>query len=150
VTCGTCYKVQFTGSSYNGGDDPGSAALNGKVMIVMATNIGGDVSGDGQLDLLIPGGGTGALYGCDDTWGIAKGHQDLGADYGGLRSGCSGGLDGIKSCVAGKCQALFGSRGLDDMYDACMWYVNWFQAANNPNFRVETISCPSELSSVAK
>ncbi len=151
VTCGTCYKLQFTGSSHNGGSDPGSQALNGKTMIVMASNIGGDVSGNGQLDLLIPGGGTGALYGCDETWGgIQKGHPDLGADYGGLRSGCDGDLQGIKSCVANKCQQLFGTRGLDEMYDACMWYVNWFQAANNPNFKVEEIACPSELSSVAK
>ncbi len=150
MTCGTCYKIQFTGSSHNGGNDPGSQALNGKVMIVMASNIGNDVNNEGQLDLLIPGGGTGALYGCDETWGINKDNSDLGAVYGGLRSGCAGDLQGVKSCVANKCQQLFGTRGLDEMYDACMWYVNWFQAANNPNFKVEEISCPSELSSVAK
>lgn len=150
VTCGTCYKLQFTGSSHNGGNDPGSQALNGKTMIVMAANIGGDVNAEGQLDLLIPGGGTGALYGCDETWDIDKGHPDLGAEYGGLRSGCGGDLQGVKSCVAQKCETLFKNRNLDDMYEGCMWYVNWFQAANNPNFKVEEISCPSELSDVAK
>lgn len=150
VTCGTCYHIQFTGSSHNGGADPGSQALNGKTMIVMATNIGNDVSSDGQLDLLIPGGGVGANYGCDVAWGVSQGHGDLGAQYGGLRSGCSGDLNAIKTCVANKCQKLFESRGLDEMYDACMWYVDWFQAADNPNFRVETISCPSELTNVAK
>src|SRR5690606_27188384 len=103
-TCGTCYKIQFTGSSHNGGNDPGSAALSGKVMIVMATNIGGDVSGDGQLDLLIPGGGTGAAYGCDVAWGVTdKEHPDMGELYGGLRSDCnSGDLNSIKTCVANK------------------------------------------------
>lgn len=149
-TCGTCYHIEFTGSSHNGGNDPGSQALAGKTMIVMATNIGGDVSGDGQLDLLVPGGGTGAMYGCDVAWGVNQGSGELGATYGGLRSGCTGDLNGIKSCVTQKCESLFGSRGLTEMYDGCMWYANWFQSADNPNFKIETIECPSELTSVAK
>lgn len=150
VTCGTCYKIQFTGTSFNAGDDPGSQALNGKVMIVMATNIGGDVNANGQLDLLLPGGGTGAFYGCDETWGITdSSHPDLGANQGGIRVGCQGDLESVKTCVRNRCQTLFGSRGLDDMYDGCMWYADWFEAADNPNFRVETISCPSELTSIA-
>lgn len=119
-------------------------------MIVMATNIGDDVSGNGQLDLLIPGGGTGARYGCDAAWGVSSGSQELGAKYGGLRSGCSGNLDSIKGCVASKCKSLFQNRDLDEMYDACMWYVDWFQAADNPSFRFETIECPAELTSSAK
>ncbi len=149
VACGTCYQLQFTGSSHNGGNDPGSQALKDKVMIVMAANIGGDVSSGGQLDILIPGGGTGAFYGCGTAWGVQKGSSELGAEYGGLRAGCSGSLDGIKSCVANKCQTLFGSRGLTDMYDGCMWYVNWMQAADNPNFNYKQVTCPSELTSVA-
>lgn len=147
VRCGTCYKLQFTGSSHNGGSDPGSAALNGKVMIVMATNIGGDVSGGGQLDLLIPGGGLGMFNGCGQAWNVPA--NELGATYGGLRAGCSGNLEAIKSCVANKCESVFGRRGLDDMYEGCMWYVNWFQAADNPNFRQETIDCPQQLRSAA-
>lgn len=148
--CGRCYKLQFTGSSHNGGADPGSAALNGKVMIVMATNIGGDVNADGQLDLLIPGGGTGAFYGCEAAWGVKKGDSALGAEYGGLRSGCSGDLSAIKSCVTNKCQSLFGSHGLDEMYEGCMWYADWFEAADNPSFKSEVIDCPAELNSVAR
>ncbi len=119
-------------------------------MIVMATNIGNDVTGDGQLDLLVPGGGTGMAYGCHKTWGIEKGHADLGIEYGGIRAGCEGSLESIKTCVRNKCQTLFGSRGLEDMQEGCLWYVDWFQAANNPNFRVETTTCPSELTAVAK
>ena len=148
--CGRCYKLQFTGSSHNAGSDPGSAALNGKVMIVMATNIGGDVSADGQLDLLIPGGGTGAFYGCGQAWGVEKGDSLLGGEYGGLRNGCSGDLAGIKTCVANKCESLFGSRGLDDMYEGCMWYVEWFQAADNPNFNSEVVDCPEQLNNAAR
>lgn len=148
VTCGTCYHLEFTGSSHNGGADPGSSALAGKTMIVMSTNIGGDVSADGQMDLLLPGGGTGALYGCNVAWGVQKGDAKLGATYGGLRSGCQGDLNSIKQCVKNKCDDLFGN--LPEMHQGCMWYVDWFQAADNPNFRYETIQCPSELSSVAK
>jgi hypothetical protein len=119
-------------------------------MIVMATNIGGDVSGDGQMDLLLPGGGTGMFYGCGTAWGVQEGSPELGQQYGGLRSDCTGGdLASVKSCVADKCQQLFGSRGLTDMYDGCMWYVNWMQAADNPKFRMEPIDCPDEIRSVA-
>lgn len=148
VTCGTCYHLEFTGSSHNGGADPGSAALAGKTMIVMSTNIGGDVSGDGQMDLLLPGGGTGALYGCNVAWGVQKGDPKLGATYGGLRSGCQGDLNGIKQCVKNKCDDLFGN--LPEMHEGCLWYVDWFEAADNPSFRYEPIDCPSEISSVAK
>lgn len=148
AACGKCYQIQFTGSSHNGGADPGSQALKDKVMIVMSTNIGGDVSA-GQMDLLIPGGGTGAFYGCGSAWGVQQGSSELGAQYGGLRSGCSGDLNGIKNCVAQKCQSLFGSRGLDDMYEGCMWYVDWFEAADNPNFVYKDIDCPQEIRSMA-
>lgn len=152
-TCGTCYHIQFTGSSHNAGNDPGSQALAGKTMIVMATNIGIDVSGDGQLDLLVPGGGTGAMYGCHVAWGIPRDkHEDtLGPNYGGFRATCNGGdLNSIKSCVANKCQQVFGSRGLTDMYEGCMWYATWFEAADNPSFKMEPISCPSELTNAVK
>ncbi len=118
-------------------------------MIVMVTNTGGDVDG-GQMDFLIPGGGTGNYYGCDTAWGVQQGSQELGAQLGGLRTDCGGGdLNSIKSCVADKCDQLFGSRGLTDMYEGCMWYVNWFEAADNPDFRYEQIDCPSEITSVA-
>jgi Glycosyl hydrolase family 45 len=147
--CGKCYQLQFTGSSHNGGSDPGSQALKDKVMIVMTANIGGDVSSDGQLDLLIPGGGTGALYGCGTAWGIQKDDPALGATYGGLRSGCNGDLNAIKSCVAQKCESLFQSRGLEEMYEGCMWYVDWFQAADNPNFVRKDVDCPQEVRSMA-
>src|SRR5690606_5159508 len=40
VGCGTCFQLEFTGQSHNAGADPGSQALAGKTMVVMATNIG--------------------------------------------------------------------------------------------------------------
>jgi hypothetical protein len=150
ASCGTCYHIEFTGQSENNSSDPGSPAIAGKTMIVMATNIGGDVGGN-QMDLLIPGGGTGAFYGCGTAWGVDQQTvESMGAQYGGLRSNCGGGsLDGVKSCVEDKCEQLFGSRGLEDMYEGCMWYVNWLQAADNPKFKYETIDCPDELRAAA-
>jgi len=158
VSCGTCYQLQFTGQGQHSANDPGSQAISGKVMIVMATNIGGDVSGDGQLDLLVPGGGVGAAvsqggfgYGCDTVWGIPEDQKNavLGADYGGLRAGCNGDLNAVKSCVASKCESAFASRNLDDMYEGCMWYVNWLQAADNPKFTYKQIECPQQLVQVS-
>jgi len=153
-TCGTCYHVQFTGTGHSG-NDPGSQALAGKVMIVMAANIGGDVSGN-QLDLLIPGGGIGIAnggqlgYGCDSAWGVSSPTDPaLGAQYGGLRSGCSGDLNAVKNCLADKCETLFGSRGHTEMYDGCMWHATWFEAADNPNFTYKEVACPQELVQVS-
>ncbi len=149
VPCGTCYQIQFTGSGHSG-NDPGSQALKDKVMIVMATNIGFDVSGGGQMDLLLPGGGVGQSYGCSGPWGIQnKSDPLLGAEFGGLRSGCGGDLNAIKTCVKNKCQALFGSRNLPDMHAGCLWYADWFQAADNPNFKYKQITCPSQLTNAA-
>lgn len=151
VSCGTCYQIQFTGQGQHNAGDPGSQAIAGKVMIVMAANIGGDVNPDGQLDLLIPGGGvgiaTGGNFGCDSVWGVTEG--ELGDPYGGLRAGCSGDLNSVKNCLAQKCESVFGSRGLDDMYDGCMWYANWLNAADNPKFTSKQIECPQELVQVS-
>jgi hypothetical protein len=149
VPCGTCYQIQFTGTGHNG-NDPGSVALKDKVMIVMATNIGFDVSGGGQMDLLLPGGGVGQRYGCSGPWGIQnKSDPLLGAEFGGLRAGCGGDLSSIKTCVKNKCQALFGSRNLPDMHAGCLWYADWFQAADNPNFKYKQVTCPSQLTNAA-
>ncbi len=146
VSCGTCFHIQFTGTAQNGGNGPGAAALAGKHMIVMATNIGGIQQG--QFDLLIPGGGVGALNGCAGQWGVDN--SELGAQYGGFLSDCgSGDLNAAKSCMRNKCESVFGSRGLTELYDGCMWFVDWFQAADNPDFRYEQVDCPQELVSHA-
>jgi hypothetical protein len=30
-----------------------------------------------------------------------------------------------------------------------MWFVDWFEAADNPDIRFQQIQCPQELTSVA-
>lgn len=147
--CGRCYQLEFTGPSSNSPNDPGSEALRGKTMIVQATNIGGDV-GSGQFDLLIPGGGVGLFNGCSTQWGIPS--NQLGAQYGGLLTACKQELGGnrsrqeYKSCLANKCRNVFGSRGLNQLEQGCLWHAEWFEAADNPGFRYKEIACPSELS----
>lgn len=147
--CGKCYQLQFTGSSQNAGNDPGSAALAGKTMVVQATNTGGDV-GKGQFDLLIPGGGVGQFNACSTQWGVGSG--ELGATYGGFLASCkqqmgAGNHAGLKSCVMQRCTSVFGARGLSKLEAGCRWFVEWFQAADNPALVYKEVACPQELKS---
>lgn len=150
--CGRCYQLEFTGQSYNAPGDPGSAALAGKSMIVQAINIGFDVGG-GQFDIMIPGGGVGAFNGCSNQWGVSN--SELGAQYGGFLSACKGELGynatraQYKSCVAARCNNIFGSRGLTKLQEGCLWYADWFEAADNPSLRYREVACPAELSSAS-
>jgi hypothetical protein len=132
--CGRCYQLQFTGSNNTSGDHKGTPALSGKTMIVQIINNGGVQST--QFDLLIPGGGVGALNGCSNQWGSGT---DLGAQYGGYLTECNGDA----SCVQQKCQATFGDR--PQLLSGCNWLLGWFGASNNPDFTYQKIACPSAL-----
>jgi hypothetical protein len=137
--CGRCFQLDFTGANHDGLNEPGSATLKGKSMIVQAINVGGDVS-SGQFDLLIPGGGVGAYDGCTTQWGTSA------ERYGGFRAECeSSSLDEIKSCVMRKCESTFSDK--PDLLAGCEWYVNWFGAANNPMLTYKEVACPSDLNS---
>jgi Glycosyl hydrolase family 45 len=131
--CGRCYHIQFDGSTHNGGAQSGSAGLSSKHMIVQIINNGG-VAAD-QFDLLIPGGGVGALNACTAQWGTS----DLGAQYGGFLAGCNGDT----GCVQQKCQTVF--SGKPDLLAGCAWFLGWFNAADNPNFTYTQIACPSDI-----
>ena len=106
--CGKCYQLQFTGGSHNSTVDAGSKALLGKTMIVQAINNGG-VDGN-QFDLLVPGGGVGALDACSKQWGTT----DLGEQYGGFFLACqkSNNFDYEKSkaCAKAKCDSVFANK----------------------------------------
>jgi hypothetical protein len=130
--CGACYHIQFNGTGHNG-TNPGVQAINGKHMIIQIINNGG-VAQD-QFDLLIPGGGVGALNACDDQWAGAN----LGAQYGGFRATC--GTD--TNCVRQMCQSAFSNK--PELMAGCEWFIGWFGAADNPNLVYERIACPSAL-----
>jgi hypothetical protein len=105
-------------------------------MIIQVVNNGG-VAND-QFDLLIPGGGVGALNACSSQWGTS----DLGAQYGGFLSGCNGDT----GCVQNKCNTVF--AGKTDLLAGCTWFLGWFHAADNPTFQYKAVSCPSDFNSV--
>jgi len=144
-SCGTCYQLEFTGTSSSGYDDPGSASLVGKVMIVQTLNRGG--IGGGQFDLLIPGGGVGDFDACSSSWGTS----DLGERYGGFFLACrnqnNGNLEAAKSCARSKCEQVFAGKA--DLLDGCLFWVDWANMADNPNFRYGQVNCPSEISSAS-
>jgi hypothetical protein len=144
--CGRCFELTFTGEGHYG-YSPGAEALQGKKMVVQAINIGYDVAG-GQVDIMIPGGGVGAFDGCSTQWGISK--SELGAQYGGLLSACQEqcgyqDLAALKNCLKAKNDALFKSRGLTEMAAGLDWFIDWYQAADNPNVIVKEVTCPLEL-----
>lgn len=138
-SCGTCYHLQFTGTGQFNANDPGSKAIAGKHMIVKITNTGGDVAGN-QFDLMIPGGGVGQNANtCPNQWKLSS--SDLGPVQGGFLTGCTGSYAAKKDCVRQKCMLLPDG----DLRKGCNWFVDWYAAADNPNFRYEQINCPSDI-----
>jgi hypothetical protein len=123
--CGDCFQIAFQG------------ALNGKQMIVQLINIGN--GGTDAFDLLIPGGGVGALNGCSRQWNNAP----LGAQYGGFRATCGANKD----CILGMCQKAFGDKA--DLMRGCNWYLNWFEMADNPQVLYMKVSCPQEIKNIS-
>ena len=139
--CGRCFQLQFDGGSHNGSANAGAKALNGKTMIVQVINNGG-VAAD-QFDLLIPGGGVGALNACSSTmqgissqWGQGA---DIGAQYGGLFAECNGDI----SCTQQKCNSVFASK--PDLIAGCNWFLGWFGGADNPTFSFKQVACPAAI-----
>ncbi len=131
--CGACYRIQFTGQGEHNAQDPGSMAIKGKQMIVKVTNTGSDVAGN-QFDLMIPGGGVGQFDACSRQWGT----NDLGAQYGGFLTECSGTHQQKKDCVRQECMKIPSGRARE----GCLWFVDWLQVADNPKFTSQQTDCP--------
>ena len=150
--CGRCYELEFDGGSHNAGADPGSAALSNKKMIVQATNIGHDVAGR-QFDILIPGGGVGLFDACTYQWGVDT--SELGEVYGGFLAACKkdanyqGSHDSYKQCVRSRCTGVFDEPAHADLRDACVWFVDWFEAADNPSLKYREVPCPQAIVDVS-
>jgi hypothetical protein len=131
--CGGCYRIQFTGQGEYNAQDPGSQLIKGKQMIVKVSNTGGDVAGN-QFDLMIPGGGVGQYDACTRQWGTS----DLGAQYGGFLTECSGSHEEKKECVRQQCTKIPAGAARD----GCLWFVDWLQVADNPRFTSQPTDCP--------
>ncbi|MCL2688841.1 MAG: InlB B-repeat-containing protein [Chitinispirillia bacterium] len=143
--CGACWEITFTGSGHYGNNSQ-HAAIRGKRMIVMATNIGGDVGGQ-QLDLLIPGGGLGLFDSFTRQTGIST--SALGARYGGLLEDCEResnyNASTYKSCLTNKCNTTFSNARHATLREGCLFLANWLEAAGNPRFTRRSVTCPAEL-----
>jgi len=144
--CGKCFLLQFTSN----GEGGMSGTISGKKMVVMISNIGGDVGGD-QYDIMIPGGGVGLYnaFSSQISSNGGPGSPSLGQQYGGFRATCGNNV----SCIRDMCTAAFGSgssgvRG--DFMKGCEWYINWFGISNNPTVLSKQITCPPELVSKYK
>lgn len=151
--CGKCFQIQFDGGFRHGEPKKAHTMVKGKTMIVMASNIGHDVGG-GQFDLMIPGGGLGAFRnGCARQWNVDVNNEAVvGKGNGGFTSYCQEKLgwdadpEDIKDCVRNMCDNLFGKDpSLHDLWEGCIWYVDWMHAVDNPTFSYREVQCPQEL-----
>lgn len=142
-SCGKCYALAFDGrGKYE--RKTNHIRLEGKILVVMATNIGGDVQ-QGQFDVMIPGGGVGLFNGCSSMgWG------KQGEQYGGLLSECEkeAGTAGNlltkrKECLAKKCESSFANDA--KAKEGCMFLATWMEAAGNPTHNYKEVECPPEL-----
>ena len=139
-SCGKCFQLTFTGTGKYS-NDANIKRLKGKKLIIMATNVGGDVQ-QGQFDIMIPGGGVGMFNGCN---GMGWGSQ--GAQYGGLLSDCETetkyAAGKYKSCLTEKCNKSFAND--EEAKKGCLFLATWMEAAGNPNHEYVEVECPQVL-----
>lgn len=160
--CGKCYHLQYDGHFKDEFEqNPPKAthkALKGKHLVVMASNIGGDVAGGndklpaGQFDLMVPGGGVGAFDALSTQVNKGAGFN-WGAGFGGFLTECQkntncgteGSLDCYQTCVKDMCDAAFADAGLPNLLRGCHWFADWYMAADNPTYYIEEVECPQYL-----
>jgi len=152
LPCGKCARLQFNNEwTYDSKPRVNHRALKGKTLIVMANNTG--TVDDNQFDIMIPGGGLGAF----DCFSQQIGSSDLGHRMGGLLSECSYNEDksyGVLSdrftlaqwqdCLEKRCHRAFDGKP-KHLLDGCLWHVNWFMAADNPEAEWVETTCPKYL-----
>jgi len=147
--CGKCFEITFDGGFEHGAPYATHAAIKGKVLTVMASNMGGDV-GAGQFDILIPGGGVGAFNAFSSQLGISS--SALGKQYGGFLGDCEeelkwsqGSLEQYQKCLRDKCDDVFKDPKHALLKEGCNFYADWFMAANNPKMTYKEVECPKLL-----
>ena len=152
TSCGKCFHLQYDGSfkDASGSNAPKAThkALKGKHIIVMASNIGHDVK-PGQFDLMVPGGGPGIFNALNLM--VDRSDIEWGAQYGGFLTYCQQkigydkGLEDYQSCVSDMCNAAFGDSKYPNLLRGCLWFSNWYMAADNPTYQWEEVECPQYL-----
>jgi hypothetical protein len=150
--CGKCYMLQFDGGeNFAGIPRDAHRALKGKTLVVLSSNVGGEVE-ENQFDIMIPGGGLGAFTtGFPTQLGIPA--DDLGKNPGGLLSSCIaesgdyykiGNIEYLQNCIREKCRKVFGNKS-KDLLDGCLFIADWYMAADNPTLISKEVECPQYL-----
>lgn len=150
TTCGQCFHLQFDGNSHANDPKPTHKALKGKHMIVMTSNIGGDVE-EGQFDMMVPGGGVGIFDALSIQ--VSGASVNWGAQYGGFLTECqtkkglgyNASLQEYQTCVKQMCDDAFANSGYKNLLRGCHWYADWYMAADNPTYQWERVECPQYL-----
>jgi len=144
--CGHCFQVQFDGGNHGNDIKDAHKKLKGKTLIVMATNTGGDVE-EGQFDIMVPGGGPGMFDSFAEQIGVPK--NQLGEGFGGFLTTCQREINDYnkpaevyQECVRKKCNAVFSKPEHKDLLRGCLWFTDWFMAADNPTFISKEVDCP--------
>jgi len=144
--CGQCFQIQFDGGNHLNDVKEAHRLINGKTLIVMATNTGSDVEG-GQFDIMVPGGGPGMFNSFATQMGVEQ--NLLGASYGGLLTTCQQEIADydkpasvFQDCVRNKCNAVFKKPEHKQLLDGCLWFADWYMTADNPTFIYKQVDCP--------
>ena len=147
--CGRCFALEFDGyGKYE--SKKNHQSLVGKKLIVMASNIGWDVT-SGQFDILIPGGGEGYFTGkCQSTFG---GNYLATEQYGGYLSDCENEVGWSlsddemytkrKECLVNKCNHYFNKSAHGKA--GCLFLANFLEGAGNPTMNFYEVECPQVL-----
>jgi hypothetical protein len=77
----------------------------------------------------------GQFNACSRQWGS---DLDLGAQYGGFLTECTGSHAAKKDCVRTHCMKLPSGRARE----GCLWFVDWLEVADNPKFTSQQSDCP--------
>ncbi|KAJ4350903.1 hypothetical protein N0V95_004297 [Ascochyta clinopodiicola] len=101
-----------------------AGGINGKKMVVQATNTGSDL-GNNHFDLQMPGGGVGQFNGCTAEFGAPS--TGWGKQYGGISS--------KSECNSFPAKLKAG----------CNWRFDWFKNADNPDVTFKAVTCPAAL-----
>jgi hypothetical protein len=155
-SCGKCFELKFDG----GRDGPWTPygthkAIQGKTLIVLSSNIGYDVNSH-QFDVLVPGGGVGAYNSFSDQIGVDAAR--LGQNHGGLLADCEQSVSQsvnwnpdsmtagrYQKCLRDKCNDVFSKPEHALLKQGCLFYADWFMAANNPTADYREVPCPQIL-----
>jgi hypothetical protein len=156
LPCGKCARLQFNNEwTYDESPRANHRALKGKTLIVMANNTG--TVAENHFDIMIPGGGLGAFNCFSEQIGInAAQESQLGHRMGGLLSECSYNesdnpkpsdrwtLTEWQTCLRERCHRAFDGKN-PYLLEGCLWHVEWFMAADNPEAEWVETPCPQKL-----